>query len=360
VTAVLHAWWAWTVLASVQAAVLVPIIVAIERSLGTRIRPSVRGALWALVMLRLVTPPALATVVPVDVTDRLPATGVVVAATAPPGALAVVFAIWIAGALVSAALVCRRYRADRAFCKRGTGATTELDALADQAARRLGLRRRPRIVVHDAFAIPATIGVFDPIVVLPRALACSAPRQDLEYVFLHELAHIRRRDAVRAATSIAIQILYWFHPLVGVARRRLAELREIACDRAVVKVAASRDEYRRTLIRLAQPLVHPPAGLVAGAGLFARHSELLVRLELLASPRSPSRAGRAATLLLCAAAFTAMVVVDSSAAPRAAVEDGSPAGQLQGCLRLRYAVYAALAEAERTGQAAREPAQKGQ
>ena len=206
-TAVLHAWWTWAVLASIQAAVLVPIIVAIERCFGSRLRPSVRGALWGLVMLRLVTPPALATIVPVDVTERLPATGGVVAATTPPGALTIVFAIWIAGALVSAALVIRRYRADRAFCKRGTDAAPDLVALADEAAVRLALRRRPRIVVHDSLAMPATIGVLDPIVVLPRALARSAPRQDLEFVFLHELAHIRRRDAVRAATSIAIQIL---------------------------------------------------------------------------------------------------------------------------------------------------------
>jgi beta-lactamase regulating signal transducer with metallopeptidase domain len=354
VSAVLSAWWTWIVLASVHAAILIPLIVVLERALGSRIHPSVRSALWTIVMLRLVTPPALATIVPADAAGRLPAIGEAVAAATPPLALTAVFAIWIAGALIAAVIVMVRYRSDRAFCARGADATTDLVALADEAAVRLALRRAPRIVVHDSIAIPAAIGVFDPIVVLPRALACGAPgpdhAHDLEHVLLHELAHIRRRDAVRAAASIAVQILYWFHPLVGVARRRLAELREIACDRAVVNAAVSRDEYRRTLIRLARPLVQSPAGLVAGAGLFARRSDLLVRLELLASPRPASRAGRAGMFLLCAVAFLGMLVVDASAVRRVAAADDGAAGQLQGCLRLRYAVYAALAEAAQKGQ----------
>jgi bla regulator protein BlaR1 len=287
--------------------------------------------------------------VPVEVAGRLPAAGQALAATAPPVELSILFAIWIAGALASAAVVVRRYRSDRAFCGRGCDAAGDVLAIADDAARRIGLRRRPRIVVHDGMAIPATIGIHDPIVVLPRALVCAAARQDVEHVLLHELAHVRRCDAIRAVSVLAVQILYWFHPLIGIARRRLAGLREIACDRAVVEVASSRDDYRRTLIRLAQPLVHPPPDFVAGAGLFARCSELVVRLELLASPRRTSAAARAGAVLLCMSAFAAMAIGDASAIARVAPADATV--DVQGCLRLRYAVYAALAE---------EAAQKGQ
>ena len=345
-TAVLHAWWTWIALASVQVAIIVPLIVVLERWLGSRLRPTLRGALWTIVMLRLVTPPALGSIVPAGVVERLPATGNVVAA-APPFPLTLVLALWLAGAIFSLALVVRRYRCDRAFCNGGSDATPGIDAQAEAAAAVLKLRRTPRIVIHEAIAVPATFGIRDPIVVLPRAVATSSSAQDLEHVLLHELAHIRRRDALRTAVSIAIGIVYWFHPLVGVARRRLAGLREIACDRAVLRVVASPEEYRRTLIRLAHPLVQAPADLVAGAAFFAHRSELLVRLELLSSPQALVRAGRGGALGLCAAAFAAMVIADASIVPRTSADE---AVELEGCLRLRYAVYAALAE---------EAAQKG-
>jgi beta-lactamase regulating signal transducer with metallopeptidase domain len=237
----------------------------------------------------------------------------------------------------------------RAFCARGAEAPADLAQLAREAASRIGLTRVPAIFVHDAIAVPATIGVRDPIVVLPRPLA-DASRRDIEHVLLHELAHIRRRDALRAIGAAAVQVLYWFHPLVWLVRARLAALRELACDRDVARVVASRDEYRRTLIRLSRSLVDEPAALVAGARLFARRSDLLVRLERLAAPaRPPSRLGRACVVLMCIAAMPTLVI-DDAAAARVIGADGD-AAQSAGCLKLRYAVYAALAQ---------EAAEKGQ
>jgi beta-lactamase regulating signal transducer with metallopeptidase domain len=306
-------------------------------------------------MLRLVTPPVLAAVVPQPVIDRVS----IDAVTTPLAPLTspserfvqLAFLLWLSVASLAAAWMWHRYRRVRAYCARGVRASDDLLALAAGAAARLGLKRVPTVVVHDEIAVPAAIGIRDSLLVLPGTLARSGSRQDIEHVLLHELAHIRRRDTLKAALSVAIQILYWFHPLVWIVRARMAALREIACDREVARVAHSRDEYRRTLIRLARPLAMPSSSLVAGARLFARRSDLLTRLDLLARPlRSSSRWARACLFATGAMAMSVLVFVEAVAVRRSAATDAD-AMQVYGCLQLRYAVYAALAQ---------ESAQKGQ
>jgi bla regulator protein BlaR1 len=341
----LAAWWTWLAVASLHAAVAIPIVAVLDRCGGARRWPLLQTTLWTFVMVRLLTPPMLAVFVPAPVVERLPDASPF--AIAPPelAPLAVAaFTMWLAGALTSAAWLVSRYRRVRAFCAAGSPAPESVAAIARAAAARLGLATPPTIVVHDRIAVPATIGMRTPIVVLPRALLCDrdVSRADLEHVLLHELAHVRRRDACRAVAAAFVQVLYWFHPLVWIARARLAALREIACDRDVARIVGSRDEYRRTLIRLARSMVEQPPPLVAGARLFARRSELLVRLDVLAAPPRPSsRAARACAVLFCAAAVPALAALDAAASTRAAADADAP---LAGCLRLRYAVYAALAQ----------------
>jgi bla regulator protein BlaR1 len=346
-TPLLDLWWTWVSIASVQAALLIPVVAMLDRWWGTRRWPSLQAVLWAVVMLRLVTPPVVSAIVPQPVIDRVSIEALTrPLAPLPVSSSAIVqqaFLLWLSVAIVGAAWTWLRYRRVRAWCGRGARAPEDLVALAAGAAARLGVTRMPAIVVHDEILVPAAIGLRNPLIVLPTALVRSGSRQDIEHVLLHELAHVRRHDALRAAVSIAIQILYWFHPLVWIARARLTALREIACDREVARVADSRDEYRRTLIRLARPLARP-SSLVAGVGLFARRSDLLTRLDLLARPGPSSSRGARVCLLTMGVVATSMLVVVEAAAVRRSASADADAMRFNGCLQLRYAVYAALAQ----------------
>jgi beta-lactamase regulating signal transducer with metallopeptidase domain len=343
----LAAWWTWLAVASLHAALAIPIVAMLDRCGGARRWPLLQATLWTMVMVRLLTPPALAVFVPAAFLDRLPdASRLAIAQPAVAPIVLAAFAMWLTGVVASGSWLVWRYRRLRAFCADGREAPESVTAIARAAAARLGLAVPPPVVIHDRVAVPATIGIRAPMVVLPRALVDErdAARADLEHVLLHELAHVRRRDACRAIAATVVQVLYWFHPLVWIARARLAALREMACDREVARLLGSPDDYRRTLIRLARSMAEPPVPLVAGARLFARRSELLVRLDVLASPpRSSGRLARAVAVLLCAAMIPALAVIDAAAATRTLAADAANA-DLAGCLRLRYAVYAALAQ----------------
>jgi beta-lactamase regulating signal transducer with metallopeptidase domain len=68
-------------------------------------------------------------------------------------------------------------------------------------------------------------------------------------VLLHELAHVRRRDLVGHTIGRFACALYWFHPLVWTAAKRLRSESERACDDLAPQLRRSRERLRRTPTR---------------------------------------------------------------------------------------------------------------
>jgi beta-lactamase regulating signal transducer with metallopeptidase domain len=54
------------------------------------------------------------------------------------------------------------------------------------------------------------------------------------------MCHVRRRDNLFAAVHMAVEAIFWFHPLVWWIGSRLLEERELACDEEVLRMGASR------------------------------------------------------------------------------------------------------------------------
>ena len=73
--------------------------------------------------------------------------------------------------------------------------------------------------------------------------------ESLRSVLLHEDAHCRRHDVAFAYLGRLALVLFFFHPLVWLLNRRLAETAELAADEAVLAAGIPASSYRRTLAR---------------------------------------------------------------------------------------------------------------
>lgn len=112
--------------------------------------------------------------------------------------------------------------------------------------------RRVYLFLHGGLAAPMTCGMVRPAIGLPMD-ARDWPAPELRQALIHEVEHIRRADwLVQVLVKIA-SALYWFHPLVWVAARRLHLECEHACDDAVVRVGA-RTSYAQQLVSMARRL----------------------------------------------------------------------------------------------------------
>jgi tetratricopeptide (TPR) repeat protein len=152
----------------------------------------------------------------------------------------------------------------------------------DVAGERLGVARMVRLLSSERVTVPLVWGVTRPALLLP-ANALEWSRDRLRVVFLHELAHLRRGDAVTLLLTRAIAALFWFHPLAWSLDRAARRDCEQACDDLVLATGTRASDYADHLLGIARALpAHDPFGAVTLA--MSRRSQLEGRLLSILQP----------------------------------------------------------------------------
>lgn len=223
-------------------------------------------------------------------------------------AIATALTVW----LLTGAFAVRRI-ARRATSLRGTTWDTPLFEIAD----RLSLDDAPRLLLSDDVLMPFACGLTKPTIVLPRSAEQWSTDQRTA-VLLHEMAHIKRRDLVGHTVGRFACALYWFHPLVWTAAKRLRAESERACDDLALLCGARASDYAEQLLDIVSQVKRNTTPSVAMA--MATRSEFEGRMLAILDPalrRVAPRRWQSATLLGSAAliAMTIGVAVPASAVP---------------------------------------------
>ena len=228
--------------------------------------------------------------------------GPAVAASAAVPARLWLLGIWLAGAASTCAWFLRGAAAARRLAA-GAEAVSDPSLLAQLGAlaAEAGVTGRVRLLRAAGEVTPMTWGHRRPVLLLPRgAAAWSEARRRV--VLLHELAHVRRRDALTQTAAGLACAVHWFNPLVWLAARRQRLESERACDEAVLRGGTPAADYAEHLVEIARRLIAPPPAAAALDALaMARRSELERRVRAILAPRPPApRRGPLAALTLFA------------------------------------------------------------
>ena len=166
------------------------------------------------------------------------------------------------------------------------------------------------LLEHEAVPGPMTFGVTRPVIVLPLdAREWSAA--ELRRALMHEIEHIHRGDWLMQIVARTVSALYWFHPMIWTAWRRLCLEAERSCDDAVV-ISEERTDYAEQLVTLAQRMSATPVQPMLG---MANRSDLSARVTAVLDDRL--RRGRAGFALAAGTVFAAILVVATVAPVRA-------------------------------------------
>ncbi len=365
------AWWSWIAPLTLQAAALALGLAVFDLVARRRIWPSVRAALWWVVVLRFVLPPGVFS--PWSVVPSFTTTPGLAPAAAPEATstswswAALLAALWGIGVSAGAWREWRRERALRLELARTQDAPAHVVRVLERLSRRMGLRRAPRLRVSAHFSSPLLIGWWRPVVVLPVAMAREedetldprVARRDLALALVHELTHVRRNHALQSALLRALHAVFWFHPAAWIATRRLAELRELVCDAAVIRGRARLAEhYRDALLRVAGRVRHvprPAQAFFAGSSLLLRLEWLDRRATRLRALHAPLAAAVFASACACllpgAPVANALAGLDPEVA-RALdrLRRAIAADERQNCLEVQAAAQVLAAHRELTGE----------
>ncbi|HJQ36609.1 MAG TPA: M56 family metallopeptidase, partial [Thermoanaerobaculia bacterium] len=159
-------------------------------------------------------------------------------------------------------------------------ATPLHDPLIDEARAHMGVTRKVRVVSSNQIGAPFTSGWLRPIILLP-AEATAWPVERRRAALLHELAHVARNDApVHLLAGLACA-LYWMHPAVWLALRRLRREGEQATDDRVIARGMIAPEYAAQLVDVASAArTRRIAGLAGVAMACPSHLETRLRALL--------------------------------------------------------------------------------
>lgn len=220
----------------------------------------------------------------------------------------VVVAMWLIGAaiaLLRVAATARRWR---------DVARHAVPIFDDELLRQFGARHE--LAQSPDCPEPTVIGILKPVVVLPAGYELSPA--ELKAVFAHELAHVARHDNLVALLVQVVCALFWLDPLHRIARHRLIELRERACDDAVLDAGCDPGAYLAALARSCQRSFNSPA-----VACMSRLN-LQERMESIMTHQTRSRVPAWIVRTFVSAAVAAAALVFATFAPSPSLNAGEP------------------------------------
>jgi beta-lactamase regulating signal transducer with metallopeptidase domain len=278
---------------------------------------------------RMVSLPASPAGEAVAPATRVPLQARAVAAVRPLLPYAV--AAYFVGTLFVTARLAGGYWSLRRLRREAQPALAEWNVAAAALARTLGLPRGVRLVQSAAVDVPAVLGVFRPIVLLPAAALTGLSPGHLEALLAHELAHIRRWDPLANAVQVVIDTLLFYHPAVRWLSARIRQEREHCCDDLAVAAAGGRAAYARALLEMEArrgPAPHAALALAADGGRLLPRVRRLLAPPPAGRPRPATRLVTAGTAALAVSLIAGIAYVVGCSKPAdgpAAAPPGAPA-----------------------------------
>jgi beta-lactamase regulating signal transducer with metallopeptidase domain/N-acetylneuraminic acid mutarotase len=334
----------WLLRVGLQASVLVVLVLLAQRLLRNRVSPAWRHALWLLVAARLALPFSLESQVnifswinryapdlahqpqrptaPVIITApalqivagntagtatkdagqlssssaRAKATLVLVDPSAEDVAHGTNAAqrnlwlhwlgfLWLAGTLILIGRVMlESIRLQRNIAPKRLVTDSAVLELLEDCKQLMGVRVPVVLVQTDLVPSPVLYGFLRPRLLLPTGILQNFSRDELRFVFLHELAHVRRHDIALSWLATFLQVLHWFNPFVWIAFGRMRADRELACDAMVLSHTTEMEykAYGHTMLKLLEGFTRT-VRFPAMAGILEDPSELAARIRGIAS-----------------------------------------------------------------------------
>jgi beta-lactamase regulating signal transducer with metallopeptidase domain len=213
--------------------------------------------------------------------------------------------IWLMGSTFMAVRLWLGQARMRRLRASAVPAELEAEALCRDVARRMDVKS-PTVWRSPFLFSPCLDGLRRPAILLPEDVG-----KNLRETFIHELAHLARRDGLWNWLRRWSTACLWGQPLLWVLSRRLEAAAEDVCDDYVVHWGAERAHYAGHLLELARRALPPAAP--ASVGMVSLRSMLAHRVvRILDTSRSLStRAGTRASAAMAAVGLALTFIAGS-------------------------------------------------
>ncbi len=210
--------------------------------------------------------------------------------------------VWLIGAAgLAAFILARNFKLWRMVKRERPITDSQILELLEDCKMQMGIQTIVGVVVTDKVKGPALFGFIRPRLLLPEGLIEDLGLDELYYVFIHELCHLKRRDVYLGWLISLLQILHWFNPLMWFAFHRMRLDREFACDALAVSTMNAEETpvYGRTILNLLERFSQV-SYVPSIAGILEDSSQIERRIKMIAKSKKTSPVQWAAAVLIFA------------------------------------------------------------
>lgn len=129
-----------------------------------------------------------------------------------------------------------------------------IELLVEKCSKKLKIKKSIPVYIAPYFKSPCITGTINPSIYLPVGIYNKVNHGQLQHIFLHELAHYKRKDLLYSFFAKLAVGIHWFNPLIWLAVKQMRLDREIACDAYVMETLGENETrpYGLTLINLSK------------------------------------------------------------------------------------------------------------
>jgi beta-lactamase regulating signal transducer with metallopeptidase domain len=206
----------------------------------------------------------------------------------------IVLAAWLTGSVLWCSLAGLRLSRLHRLLALTQPAPAEVQEQAQRLAALLGLRYCPVVWFLPGPVSPMLLALgLRPRLLVPAELWKKLSPDQRDTLLAHELAHLRRGDPWVRRLELLVLALYWWHPVVWIARRQLQEAEEQCCDAWVVwALPEAAPAYAQALLETVTFLSRSRTAVPLGASGAGQVPLLKRRLTMILDRPAPRRLSR--------------------------------------------------------------------
>ncbi|WP_052113104.1 M56 family metallopeptidase [Clostridium novyi] len=165
----------------------------------------------------------------------------------------IVYSIWLLGvAILVTFTIIKTLKFHMDLKKQKLCSDEKILQLVSNCKKDMSIKSKMLIISNKNSNFPAIFGFINPRLILPKKICDEVNYDELRYIILHEMAHLKRKDTIVGCIISILQILHWFNPILWYSFYKMRQDREIACDAFALSYIDSNDytKYGYTIIKL--------------------------------------------------------------------------------------------------------------
>lgn len=218
--------------------------------------------------------------------------------------------LWVAGS----AFFALRFIGGLVFLQRlryseQRGLPWHINAQLVEWKRKLSISRTVRIAESALARTPMLIGYFKPVILLPLGCAAGLPKEQLEALIAHELAHVVRHDFIFNLVQELVRIVFFYHPGVWWLNSVIRDERESCCDEIAFGLGVEKISLAKALAALEEQKLQQPELALAAVGRGNLMQRIRRMFRQAPAPSMRERVGASALLLIGLLVITTSVTI---------------------------------------------------